>query len=119
MQNYKELKVWQKAHSLVLDTYRTTALFPGTEMYGLTAQARRAGISVAANLADGCGRFSSKDTANFFQISLGSLHETGYYMLLAKDLDYITASVYEQRDKEIREIKAMLISLIKTVRNTQ
>lgn len=104
---------------MVLDIYKTTALFPSSEMYGLTAQVRRSCISVTANLAEGCGRFSSKDTANFFQISLGSLHETEYYMLLAKDLDYITASVYEKRDQEIREIKAMLISLIKTVRNTQ
>ena len=119
MQSYKELKVWQKAHEFTLKVYELTKSFPNHETFGLTSQMRRASVSIAANLAEGCGKNSSKDTANFFQIALGSLHETEYYLLLARDLAYISPAIYEVRDQEIREVKAMLVSLIKTVRNAQ
>ncbi len=118
MQSYKTLKVWQKAHVLVLSIYELTNGFPKQELFGLTSQIRRSSVSIAANLAEGCGKATSKDTANFFQTSLGSLHETEYYLLLAKDLTYISNEIYEMRDYEIREVKAMLVSLIKTVRNS-
>jgi len=119
MQSYKELKVWKKAHVLVLKIYEITKQFPKQEMFGLTSQFRRSSVSIAANLAEGRGKNSSKDIANFFQISLGSLHETEYYLLLSRDLAYISNEVYEERDSEIREVKAMLVALIKTVRNSQ
>lgn len=104
---------------MVLEIYELTKQFPKQEMFGLTSQFRRASVSIAANLAEGCGKMSGKDTANFFQISLGSLHETEYYLLLSKDLTYISDEIYQKRDSEIREVKAMLVSLIKTVRNSQ
>ncbi len=118
MQSFKELIVWQKAHKLALSVYTATNNFPKHETFGLTSQIRRSSISIAANLAEGCGKFSSKDTVNFFQISLGSAHETEYYLLLAKDLTYISEHEYYCRNAEIQEVKAMLISLIKTVRNS-
>jgi four helix bundle protein len=77
----------------------------------------RSAVSIAANLAEGCGKKGTLDIANFFQISLGSLHETEYYLLLSKDLQYISNEIFESRNHEIKEIKAMLISLIKTVRS--
>lgn len=119
MQNYQELKVWQKSHALVLEIYKLTELFPKKETFGLISQMRRSTVSVAANLAEGCGKKGTLDIANFFQTSLGSLHETEYYLLLSKDLQYIPDDVFERRNLEIKEIKAMLISLIKTVRSSQ
>jgi four helix bundle protein len=119
MQNYQELKVWQKAHKLVLDIYKITDGFPKTETFGLVSQIRRSGVSVAANLAEGCGKNKTPDIANYFQISLGSLHETEYYMLLSKDLQYITSQTFEEKNGNLKEIKAMLVSLIKTVRSTR
>ncbi|WP_221394409.1 four helix bundle protein [Dyadobacter sp. NIV53] len=119
MQNYQDLKVWQKSHQLVLEIYQLTNNFPKNEMFGLTSQMRRATVSISANLAEGCGKKGVLDIANFFQISLGSLHETEYYLLLSKDLNYISIEVFERRNLEIKEIKAMLISLIKKVRNPQ
>lgn len=118
MQNYHELKVWQKSHALVLEIYKMTDLLPKSETFGLISQMRRSSVSIAANLAEGCGKKGTLDVANFFQISLGSLHETEYYLLLSRDLHYITNEVFEHRDLEIKEIKAMLISLIKTVRSS-
>lgn len=118
MQNYQELKVWQKSHVFVLEIYKLTDLFPKKETFGITSQMRRSAISIAANLAEGCGKKGMLDIANFFQTSLGSLHETEYYLLLAKDLQYISNEIFESRNQEIKEIKAMLISLIKTVRSS-
>jgi len=119
MQNYQDLKVWQKSHQFVLSVYQLTNDFPKNEIFGLTYQMRRATVSISANLAEGCGKNSTLDIANYFQISLGSLHETEYYLLLSKDLHYISIEIFEKRNSEIREIKAMLISLIKRVRNPQ
>ena len=118
MQNYQELRVWQKSHTFVLEIYKLTDDFPKNETFGLISQMRRSAVSVPANLAEGCGKKVTPDIANFFQISLGSLHETEYYLLLARDLRYITNEVFEIRDLEIKEIKAMLISLIKTIRSS-
>ena len=87
-------------------------------MFGLTSQIRRSSISIPANLVEGCGKKGTNDIANFFQISLGSLHETEYYLLLSKDLKYITIETFEMRNSEIKEIKAMLVSLIKKVRSS-
>ena len=119
MQNYQDLKVWQKSHQFVLAVYQLTNDFPKTEIFGLTSQMRRATVSISANLAEGCGKNSMLDIANFFQISLCSLHETEYYLLLSKDLNYISLEMFDKRNSEIREIKAMLISLIKKIRNPQ
>jgi four helix bundle protein len=56
MKDFKELKVWEKAHSLALLVYQETRCFPKEERYGLTSQPRRAAGSVAANIVEGCGR---------------------------------------------------------------
>jgi four helix bundle protein len=117
MQNYKDLKVWQKSHLMVLKVYQLTNNFPKNEIYGLVSQYRRSAVSVSANLVEGCGKFTSNDIANFFQVALGSLHETEYYNLLSRDLAYISVHDYKLMDEQLREIKAMLIALIKTVRN--
>jgi len=90
MQNYKELKVWEKSHLLVLDIYRITAKFPKEEIFGITSQIRRSAASIPANIAEGCGKNSQLDMANFLNISLGSANETDYFLLLCKDLKYIS-----------------------------
>lgn len=116
MQNYKDLKVWHKAHAVALLVYRATVKFPKVEMYGLTSQVRRAALSVAANIAEGSGKHSRSDFANFLNIALGSANETEYLLMLAKDLDYLDATEYEQLFTQINEVKAMLIALINKVR---
>lgn len=71
MQNYKELKVWEKSHQLVLDIYRVTAKFPKEEVFGVTSQIRRAAASIPANIVEGCGKNTQLDLAKFLNISLG------------------------------------------------
>jgi four helix bundle protein len=116
MQNYKELKVWDKAHQLTLKVYQLTKNFPKEEIYGLTSQVRRSAASMPANIAEGCGKNSQLELAHYLNTSLGSANETEYHLLLAKDLNYFPAIEYEALAEQINEIKAMLISLITKVR---
>lgn len=116
MQNYKDLKVWEKAHSYTLRVYECTKTFPKEEVYGLTSQIRKAASSIPANIAEGCGKNSKLDFANFLNIALGSSNESEYFLLLSKDLNYLKQEEFLELHKTINEIKAMLIALITKVR---
>ena len=116
MQNYKELKVWQKSHAFTLKVYEITKSFPKDELYSLTNQLRRAASSVPANFAEGCGKNSNNELAHFLNISLGSSNETEYFLILSKDLKYLSENNFIELEDNINEIKAMLISLINKVR---
>jgi len=118
MKDFRKLSVWQKSHELVLDVYRATALFPGTEIYGLTSQIRRAGISIPANVAEGCGRGGDPEFGRFLQISMGSASELEYHFLLARELGYLTVEDYSSLDGQVRAIKQMLTSLIQKVKSS-
>lgn len=116
MQDYRKLTVWNRSHQLVLDLYKLVNLFPKEEQFGLISQIKRAVSSIPANIAEGCGRNSNKDFAQFLNIALGFLNEVTYFILLAKDLKYINIEDYSKLTDECNEIKAMLISLIKKIR---
>jgi four helix bundle protein len=90
MQNFKELKVWQKAHRLTLDVYKVTTRFPKDEMFGLTSQMRRSSASIPTNIAEGCGRDSRAELARFLSIAMGSASELEYQLILAKDLTQVS-----------------------------
>jgi four helix bundle protein len=117
MKNYKDLIVWQKAHKLVLLVYKVSKLFPQEEKYNLTSQIRRAAISIPNNIAEGCGKFTQKDFAKFLQDSLGSTQEVEYLSFLSFELEYLNNEDYLKVDKDVNEVKAMLISLIQKIRN--
>ena len=85
---FEDLIVWQKAHAVVLAVYKTTRTYPREEVYGLTAQVRRAAVSVPANIAEGFKRRGRLDKAKFMNIAEASLEETRYYLRLARDLGY-------------------------------
>lgn len=87
-QSFKELLVWQKAHSFVLSVYKYTETFPKTEVYGLTSQFRRAAVSIAANIAESYKKRGKIDKARFLNIAEGSLEECCYYLILSHDLNY-------------------------------
>ena len=112
MQNYKELKVWQKSHAFILKVYEIIKSFPKDELYSLTNQLRRAASSVPTNIAEGCGKNSNNELAHFLNISLGSSNETEYFLILSKDLKYLSENIFIGFKDNINEIKAMLISLI-------
>lgn len=116
MQDFHKLQVWTKAHSLALEVYRQTQGFPREELYGLTAQMRRAAASVATNIAEGCGRGGPKELAQFCQIALGSASELEYQLLLAKDLGYLEEARHGSLDTRVVEVKRMLTSLVSRLR---
>lgn len=116
MQNYKDLKVWEKAHQFTLFVYETSKSFPKEELYALVSQLRRAASSIPANIAEGCGKNSPAEFAHYLNIALGSANESEYFLILSKDLKYIKQEEFENMALVINEIKAMLISLINKVR---
>ena len=113
MRDFHTLKVWAKAHQFVLGLYRVTAEFPPAEMYGLTRQLRRAGVSIPANIAEGCGRNTRIEFARFLHIAMGSASETQYHLLLTQSLEFLKTSDYERLEAQVIEIKRMLTSLIR------
>ena len=117
MQDFRDLKVWRKAHALTLDVYRVTREFPSDERFGLTSQLRRAASSIAANLAEGCARGSDADFARFAQIAAGSASEVEYHLLLVKDLGLMSDSRYGELNSNIGEVRRMLAGLLKKLRN--
>ena len=96
MKDFRQLKVWQRAHQLTLDIYKTTASFPRSEAYGLTPQIRRAAVSIPSNLAEGCGRNGDAELARFCSIVSGSASELENQILLARDLQLIRPEYYEK-----------------------
>lgn len=112
MQDFRKLKVWNKAHLTTLEIYRVTENFPQSEKFGLTSQLRRAASSIGANLAEGCGRVGQKDKARFFTIASGSASETLYHLILANDLGLVENERAVPLMKQMEEVKMMLTALI-------
>ena len=111
MRDFKELKVWQKAHRWVIDGYRHSRSFPSDERFGLTAHLRRSATSVPSNIAEGCER----ELARFLSIAAGSASEAEYQLLLAHDLGYLQPEVHRQLDDQVNEVKRMLNSFIRAL----
>jgi four helix bundle protein len=88
--NFTDLIVWQRSHAFVMGTYQQVKSFPAYEQYGLALQFRKAAVSIPANIAEGFRKVSKLDKARFLNISEGSLEECRYYLILARDLAYIT-----------------------------
>ena len=112
MKDFRQLKVWEKAHLLTMAIYRTTGAFPREETYGLVSQMRRAASSIASNIAEGCGRDGDAELARFCSLARGSASELEYQLLLARDLKLLVPKPYAQLSQQAVEIKRMLTVLI-------
>lgn len=118
MRDYKKLDVWKKSHEMYLHVKKSiTVKFPKEEKYEMVSQLNRAALSVPLNIVEGCGRYTDKDFAHFLDNSLGSVNETDYCCYAAFELGYITSSEYEIINKMVNEVRAMLISFLKFLRN--
>lgn len=114
LQKFSDLLVWQKAHSLTLRIYHVTRTFPVEERYGITSQLRRASYSVPANIVEGFRRPGIKDSVRFYTIADASLEEVKYFLLLSKDLTYLTYNNYVELQSNAEEVGKMLTGWIKT-----
>lgn len=118
MVDYKNYKVWQRSHKLVLSIYTVTKEYPKTEQFGLVSQMNRAAISIPTNIAEGCGRETQKELIRFLYISSGSAHELDYLLLISKELGFLANETANDLIQEIDEIKKMLAALIKTIKKS-
>ena len=112
MKDFRDLRVWEKAHSLTLELYKATALFPRHELYGLTSQIRRASASIGANIAEGCGKRGNSEFQRYLQIASGSASELDYHLLLSHDLNFLPDEDYRSIARDLSELRRMLTSLL-------
>lgn len=113
---FKNIRVWQRAHELVLEIYKITNLFPANEKYGLTIQLRRSASSIPTNIVEGYKRKTDKEFSYFLSVADGSLEETKYQLFLALELKYIRKEDYERLSKIADEIGGMLFCFQKKLR---
>ena len=112
MKDFRDLKVWDRAHQLTLQVYRVTKGFSREQLYGLTSHARRCSASIAANIAEGCGRRGNGEFHRFLQIGSGSASELDSQLLLARDLGFLKDGAYQEIYDGLAELRRMLTALI-------
>lgn len=115
--DFRDLTVWQKSHSLVLNIYRIASQFPKEEIFALTNQLKRASVSVPANIAEGFKKKTFAHRSHYISHSEGSLNEVEYYILLAKDLEYISENDYIELKSLCDEVGKLLTAYHKTIKN--
>ena len=115
-EKYRDLLVWQRAMELVKEIYRATKSFPKEEVYGLTAQIRRAAIAVPSNIAEGKGRYSTADVNHFLVQARGSLYELETQVLIATDLKYLSEAESKKLLDSSDEVARLLNGLIRSLR---
>ena len=116
IQSWHDLLVWQKAHAATLEIYRLTKAFPADERYRLTDQLCRAASSVPKNIAEGKGRGSLAEFRQFLIIARGSIEETRYLLLLAKDLGLLAPEIHAELEAKYTEISKMTNALLRSLK---
>ena len=116
MATWRDLEVWQKAHMLVLKVYKLIATFPPEERFRLADQLCRSAMSVPANIVEGQSRQTTKEYLQFLYHARGSVEETRYHLLLAKDLGYLSVEDYCGLEGEYEQVSRMLNSLIQSLK---
>lgn len=114
---YTELRVWLEARKLSKDVYSATNEYPKEEQYGLVNQMRISVISVASNIAEGCGRNHSKDSIRYFHISRGSLYELETQLYISYDLNYINETILNKLLNTTETTRRLLSGFIKYYQN--
>ena len=111
--------MWQRARELAVAVHRATSGWPGEEIFGLVAQTRRAAYSVAANIAEGCGRNGDAELARFVRIAMGSAAELSCLLTLALDAGYLSLALHDQLQQQVGEVRRMLSSLERRVNTSR
>lgn len=117
--NFTDLDAWKESQKLVILVYRTTKNFPSDERFGLTDQIRRASVSVVSNIAEGFGRNSGKDKAQFYAVAKGSLLEVESQLLVAKDLGFLDEKKFIELNLLIRKAIKLISGLVNSAMNKQ
>jgi four helix bundle protein len=115
MQDYKNLKVWAKAHALMLNVNNVARRLP-REYASLRSQMRRAAESIPTNIVEGSGRNSRKEFASYLQTSISSCSELEYHLRVARDYGLLSQKEWASLTRDVREVRMMLTGLIKRLR---
>jgi four helix bundle protein len=119
MQDFKRLQVWHKAHALYLEVYRLLTPNLTRDISGLRAQATKAAASISANIAEGCGKASSREFLRFLDIAFASARELENHLIVARDLEVISVQQFVGLDGQLTEVRRMLSGLIQAVRRQE
>jgi four helix bundle protein len=114
--HWRDLEVWKLPHEMVMDVYKLTSSFPDHEKFRLAGQLCRAASSVPANIVEGNARYSRKEYIHFLITARASLEETRYHGLLARDLQYIGSSDYDQFEAKAEKISRMLNAFLRSLK---
>jgi four helix bundle protein len=114
--SFTDLTVWQRAHELSLMAYKLTQSFPRSEMFGIVSQLRRSSSSVPANIAEGFGRRNTRELLRSLQISAGELAETRYFLILSRDLGYLTVPAFKKADELCDSTGRLINALARSLR---
>jgi four helix bundle protein len=116
MQNHKNLLVSERTLQLAAETYRLTRSLPVDERFGLTAQMRRASVSIGSNIAEGCGRSTDREFTAFLHFAMGSASELRFQIEVAKALNFVTTEQATPSEALVNEVMRMLSRLIVAVK---
>lgn len=112
---YKKLVVWRKADEFAFDVYAATKGFPKEEIYGITAQLRKAALSIPTNIVEGYGRRGKKELKQFVNIALGSLAETKYLLDFSSRLGYLSTEGHKRLTDLAEEVGRLLWKFYKSL----
>ena len=115
MHDFQRLHVWQLSRELFVEISELTRSFPSVDRGVVASQLRRAALSISANIAEGCGKSSAKETIRFFQIAAGSVTEAQSHLLVSSDMRYIPRAESERLVAKATSIRNMLYRLTKSI----
>jgi four helix bundle protein len=116
MRDHTKLRAFELADQLAIAVYKTTQSFPNNELFGLTSQLRRATVSIASNIVEGCARFSETEYIHFLDIAYGSAREVEYQIGLAHRLGFLPDDSYKELNQLSTETAKVLNGLIRSLR---
>ena len=119
MRDHTKLRAFELAKDLAIAVYKATADFPTNESFGLTSQLRRAAVSVASNIVEGCARHSMADYVRFLDIAYGSSRELQFQIELAHQLNFLPTSQFEDLHRHATESAKVLNGLLRSLRRDQ
>lgn len=108
MHNFKKLEIWKRSVDLVTEIYLLTQSYPREEIFGLTAQTRRAATSVPLNISEGSAKSSNKDFARFLEMAVGSSFELETALIVACNLEYLNFDVLQEKQSKVNELQRMI-----------
>ena len=117
MMPYENLLAWKTAHQLALDIHGVTELWPRHELYVLTAQVRRAALSIPTNIAEGVAKSGSREFRRYLDMSLGSASQLSDLLLFARDRGLLSVENWEQMDSGRNRVGQLLWRLYRSIQN--